>query len=149
MHGLTLVAKQQQQVNQMISGRQRSVILQHLLLVPVIFGEMPHLVNKKVNIYYNRLYTFIALHWVLHTTSYCTKWSAVIVLLHLTYQVCVCVMSFQRTKKTIDWNFFWFSRISPISKNRSDTVQYENLPCNMTINKKKANSMVLLYCIRL
>jgi hypothetical protein len=62
MHGLTLVAKQQQQVNQMISGRQRSVILQHLLLVPVIFGEMPHLVNKKVNIYYNRLYTFIALH---------------------------------------------------------------------------------------
>ena len=62
MHGLTLVAKQQQQqVNQMISGRQRSVILQHLLLVPVIFGEMPHLVNKKVNIDYNRLYAFIAI----------------------------------------------------------------------------------------
>jgi hypothetical protein len=35
---------------------------------------------------------------------------------------------------------------SPTVKNRSDTVQYENLPCNMTINhKNEFYNFIILY----
>ena len=33
--------------------------------------------------------------------------------------------------------FIYLAGISPTAKNRSDTFQYENLPCNMSINHKK------------
>jgi hypothetical protein len=40
-------------------------------------------------------------------------------------------------RKRLAGKFINSAGISPTAKNKSDNVQYENLPCNMTINHKK------------
>ena len=72
------------------------------------------------------------------TNSYLHAVVFVILLCHFGFLTAVFVWHHcNGRRKRLAVKFSNFTRLSPAAKNRSDTVQYENLLCNMTINHKK------------
>ena len=87
-------------------------------------------------------------HELIHIISYntCVNSVRTISYLHsaaivqlLRHFLCVYLLcaALQRTMKTFGWLILKYCREFAHCLNKSDTVQYENLPCNMTINHKK------------